>query len=290
MNILIHPLVIMSIADHYTREKIQFKKKRVIGALFGKQSGRTVHILDSFEIASEEKDGKLGMKSSEAFERDTKLFEEAYPGNECLGWYSTGNTTQEGDSEMHKTMMNYNERPLYLMMDPGAPEDSRELPIAIYEEEVHIVKDTATTNFVKTPYQIHSDEAERITAVHCAKVVTGDQTGSAVIPHYKTLNKAIKMLNQRIKVLLTILQDMESGKIKADHRIMRDIKGLCNRLPTMSSDVFKQDFLNEYNDDLLVIYLATITKGTGLVSEVMEKFNVTLAPQSRGGHGSIANY
>jgi hypothetical protein len=41
--------------------------------------------------------------------------------------------------------------------------------------------------------------------------------------------------------------------------------------------------MQEYNDALLVTYLSTITKGTHLVGEVVQKFNTTY-----GGPGSNA--
>jgi len=33
------------------------------------------------------------------------------------------------------------------------------------------------------------------------------------------------------------------GKVKSDHNILRAIKSVCNRLPTMNSAQFKEDFL-----------------------------------------------
>jgi len=41
----------MSIADHFTRSKMQRNESRVIGALFGVQNGREVQIYDAYEIS-----------------------------------------------------------------------------------------------------------------------------------------------------------------------------------------------------------------------------------------------
>lgn len=59
-QIQIHPLVIMNIADHYTREMRNFeyeekaisddKMPQVIGSMFGIQNGLQVSVYDSFEI------------------------------------------------------------------------------------------------------------------------------------------------------------------------------------------------------------------------------------------------
>jgi COP9 signalosome complex subunit 6 len=52
LDIALHPLVLINISDHYTRAKYASEEKnpRVIGALFGVQSGRSVEVTNSFEL------------------------------------------------------------------------------------------------------------------------------------------------------------------------------------------------------------------------------------------------
>jgi hypothetical protein len=52
LDIALHPLVLINISDHYTRAKYSTEEKnpRVIGALFGVQSGRNVEVTNSFEL------------------------------------------------------------------------------------------------------------------------------------------------------------------------------------------------------------------------------------------------
>lgn len=292
MNIKVHPLVVMSIADHHTRDKIQVNRDRVFGCMFGTQAGRDVNILEAFEIAwTTGEDGAIQIEQK-AFEEDQDLFKEAYAGYECLGWYSTGPAPTDKDLQLHQIMTKYNERPLYMLLNPVIAPDARELPLSLYIETIQVVQDKTITKFEKTPFEISADEAERITAVHCAKVGVGHAKGeSALVPHLNTLSKSIGMLNTRVAVLHKFLADTQSGKIKHDHKILRDLKGMCNRLPTMESPEFNDDFLNEYNDALLVTYLASITKGTHLVGEVVQKFNAAYSGggrhtmQSGGGRG-----
>lgn len=288
MTIKVHPLVVMSIADHFTRDSIQVKKDRVIGTLFGTQTGREVDVLESFEIAWKVDAAGNVEINQQAFEDDMKLFKLAYATYECLGWYSTGDKPRPKDIELHQLMTKYNERPLYLMLDPKAKAE-RDLPVAVYIEEVHVDKGTTTNALVKTAFEIATDEAERITAVHCAKVAgRNDQaSSSALLPHFSTLSKAIGQLNSRVTVLHRFLQDVQTGKIKPDQKILREIKGMCHRLPTMDSEDFTDDFLAEYNDALLVTYLSTITKGTHMIGDVVEKFNTAYGPGSRSRMGGM---
>lgn len=49
-QIQIHPLVLMNVADHFTRQKRIASQQQVIGALFGIQNGLDVSVFDSFEM------------------------------------------------------------------------------------------------------------------------------------------------------------------------------------------------------------------------------------------------
>ena len=47
----LHPLVIMNISEHWTRTKAQLgKPQKVFGALIGKQKGRNIEVMNSFEL------------------------------------------------------------------------------------------------------------------------------------------------------------------------------------------------------------------------------------------------
>jgi len=280
--------VVLHIADHHTREYQQQNKERVIGVLMGEQVGRVVNVVDAFELAVRSLPDNTVTVDEKTFEGDLKLFKEAYPKYECLGWYSTGLKLQASDAAIHRTMTKYNERPLYLLFNPKVDNDQRDLPISVYEEVVHISADRSTTEFVPTAFKIESEEAERVAAVHCAKVINTLDSGSAVATHYAALVKAIAMFNGRVKVLSDFLKDVAANKIEADHKILRQVKGLCNRLPTMQSPDFREDFFSEINDAMLVTYLATITKSTMQVNELVDKFNVAQSNRTAYGGRSMA--
>ena len=51
MSVAIHPLVIMNVSEHWTRQRAQEgKPMQVIGALIGKQKGRSIEIFNTFEL------------------------------------------------------------------------------------------------------------------------------------------------------------------------------------------------------------------------------------------------
>ena len=59
-DVKLHPLVLINISDHFTREKVRSKtspiysqSERVAGVLFGVQTGKVVDVLESFEMKYE---------------------------------------------------------------------------------------------------------------------------------------------------------------------------------------------------------------------------------------------
>lgn len=60
LNIVVHPLVLLSVADHHARAVSRNSQKRVVGVLLGQDNGRTINVANSFGIPFEEdeKDSK----------------------------------------------------------------------------------------------------------------------------------------------------------------------------------------------------------------------------------------
>eukprot|EP00457_Paulinella_chromatophora_P010582 gb/GEZN01010690.1/.p1 GENE.gb/GEZN01010690.1/~~gb/GEZN01010690.1/.p1 ORF type:complete len:360 (+),score=30.00 gb/GEZN01010690.1/:47-1081(+) len=297
VEVHVHSLVVMSIADHYTLAKSQQGKDRVTGLLFGTQTDQIVTVFESFELADQT---DAAIKNFETY--DLPNFVKIYPDYECVGWYTTGTTASEDDAEFHSKVTKdiegneddwRCERPLALYLHPDPSEDSKELPLYTYER-VLVADNTGegrSHHFTRCPCRLVSDEAERVTVVHCARTVTGDESEqSALVRPFQSASKAMENLNKRIRVILQFLQAVDEGKIKADQKVLRQIKTLCNRLPTMNSKSFKNDFFTEYNDAMLVAYLAAITKAqtdlTSLVSKhniAGPKLDVIHAPGGNGG-------
>lgn len=57
---VVHPLVLLSVADHHARAVSRNSQKRVVGVLLGQDNGRTINVANSFGIPFEEdeKDSK----------------------------------------------------------------------------------------------------------------------------------------------------------------------------------------------------------------------------------------
>lgn len=111
------------------------------------------------------------------------------------------------------------------------------------------------------------------------------------------MHSSIGMLNSRISILKHYLEAVKSGELKADPSVLRDIKVICQQLPAIDSTAFKVEFLSvctlrclltcsqEYNDALLLTYLAAMTKSSVATVEMLEKFNNTYDRHGRHHRG-----
>jgi len=283
LNVLLHPLTIIHISDHHTRMRIQAKQEnpRVVGALMGIQSGRTVEILNAFELPTKTEDGRL-IVNLDYLTTKLEQFKKVFATYELLGWYSTGKSVVPADMAIHQQISQFNENPLYLQMDAAGISASRELPIFVFESELRLLNDTPTQLFVRLNYKIETGEAERISVDHIAKIsATGSSTGSSLTAHLMGVHNAIGMLNTRVKILLNFLEATKAGKVEKDHSLLRSLASLCNQLPATDSQQFQHDFINEYNDALVVAYLASMTKGSNSMNDLIDKFNVVNEKSNR---------
>jgi len=73
-------------------------------------------------------------------------------------------------------MIEFNDSPLFLQMNPFEMVTSKNLPITVYESIIDIINGQAQTLFIKSQYKIETGEAERIAVDHVAHTTVGDGT------------------------------------------------------------------------------------------------------------------
>ena len=93
-------------------------------------------------------------------------------------------------------------------------------------------------------------------------------TMTAVESHLQTQRSAVKMLHERILILLKYVTDVLAGEAKGDHSILRSLAGLIASLPASENKNFRQEFDTEYEDVQLTAYLSSLTKSTNILNDV----------------------
>jgi len=145
--------------------------------------------------------------------------------------------------------------------------------MSIMESVVKIVDAKPVTSFNTLPYSITTTEIERIAVDHVARDSGG--VVSQFAAHCETLHQSIKMLHLRITILKNYLEAVKAGTLPVDQSVLRDINSVCQQLPAIESGEFNEAFFTEYNDTLLLTYMAAIAKASSATNEMLEKFNTT---------------
>jgi COP9 signalosome complex subunit 6 len=277
-----HPLVVMSVADHSTRNQLQTEGKvPAIGVVLGTQSSRVISILETFELcikpAAFESDaaatsGGDAVVNVEDFESDLALFKEAYKEFELLGWYAVCDEVLPVHRAIHRLMQGYNEMPIFVHMTVTTTEKQEELPMKIFRSAIQVRNQASDAAFFEEiPFKIVSDESERVTMVYCARTISHEtsENKSAVEQPYRTVIDAATKLRERIGMMYEYLDAVKQQKIQGDPALLRQIKAVCNRVPLMQdNEAFREEVVSNYNDTMLITYLSTLTQTNALAASI----------------------
>ncbi|KAF6038176.1 hypothetical protein EB796_003518 [Bugula neritina] len=92
-----HPLVLLNISEHWTRTRAQNgRPQTVFGAVIGKQTGRLVELLNSYELVTCEVGGSVIIDDA-YYQMKSEQFKQVFPDFDMLGWYSTGEDPTDAD-------------------------------------------------------------------------------------------------------------------------------------------------------------------------------------------------
>ena len=274
VTVSLHPLVIMNVSEHWTRVRAQEgQAKQVVGALIGKQTGRKIEIMNSFELLLTKVDNDMIIDKA-YYTTKEEQFKQVFCDMDFLGWYATGvDTPNESDLKNHKQACTINESPILLKLNPYA--GHTDLPVTLYESVTDLVNGEPTMLFVEVQYTLATEEAERIGVDHVARV-TSNETGesSLVAEHLTAQYNAIKMLHTRVKMLLEYVKAVRNKELPQSHEILRELSSLSHRLPVMQSSKFNAEFYTQCNDVALITYLGSMTKCCNNMNQFVNKFNI----------------
>lgn len=284
VSVSLHPLVLLNVSDHWTRQKAQQKKTasqnddgppqsdQVYGALIGKQSGREVEIMNSFELQYEVVGG-LVILSKEYYRLKEEQYKQVFSDMDLLGWYTTGGEATEKDLDLHKQVCELVEGPLLLKLDPSGGRPG-ELGVTVFESVV-VGAGTTDLMLVRLNYTLATEEAERVGVDHVARMAahhTAEQSNVSDNLHAQC--SAIRMLVSRVQLVLSYVEAVQKEELPMDPQLMRQISSLAHRLPLLDTEHFNEQFFTQSNDVALLAYLGAITKSCNSCNRYLNRFNL----------------
>ncbi|NXV55712.1 CSN6 protein, partial [Molothrus ater] len=209
VSVALHPLVILNISDHWIRLRSQEGRNgQVIGALIGRQEGRNIEVMNSFELLAHGSGGAL-LIDKEYYYTKEEQFKQVFKDLEFLGWYTTGGPPEPADIHVHKQVWPGEFGEIWAIS--GNLGNFGE--ILGHFGAIGGDFGGATMLFAELPYTLATEEAERIGVDHVARMTaTGGGENSTVAEHLIAQHSAIKMLHSRVRLILEYVRAAEAGE------------------------------------------------------------------------------
>ncbi|EIN13648.1 Mov34-domain-containing protein [Punctularia strigosozonata HHB-11173 SS5] len=291
LSLALHPLPILNISEHLTRRKLQTDSNSpfVLGALLGTQNGREVEIVNSFELAVEESDADKVDHGFFIIRRDQ--YKQVFPSLEFIGWYTVAPQPTARHIKFHEQFTAYSSTPLLLILQPSSPSTAstsdvtaQALPFKAYEPTTEIRDRKTRSVFIEASYSVETGEAERIAVDWTAKGGGGE---TSLESHLQSQRAAVKMLHDRIILLVQYVTDVLAGQEPIDHGTLRSLSALIASLPASENPAFRTEFETEYEDVQLTALLSTLTKSANTLNDFVDKHAVlTSGGRDERGGGS----
>ncbi|KAL2652542.1 hypothetical protein R1flu_020670 [Riccia fluitans] len=260
-KVVVHPLVLLSIVDNYTR-CAKDSRKRVIGVLLGAVHRGRVDITNSYAVPFEEdeKSPSIWFLDHNYHEAMFDMFKRINAKEHVVGWYSTGPKLRENDLDIHELFRDYAPNPVLVIIDVQPKELG--IPTKAYYA-VEEVKEDATQKsqkvFVHVASEIGAYEAEEIGVEHLLRDVK-DATVSTLATDVGGKLVALKGLEARLKEIQAYLDYVVEGKLPINHEILYHLQDVFNLLPNLNVQELVKSFAVKTNDMMLVIYLSSLIR------------------------------
>jgi 26S proteasome regulatory subunit N8 len=261
-EVVVHPIVLLSVVDHYNR-LAKGTSKRVVGTLLGEVQDGKLHVTNSFGVLFEEdpRDPRVWFLDHNYHENMFQMFKKVNTKERVVGWYSTGPKLMPCDLDIHDMYRQYCPEPVLAIINPQPNE--LELPTdCYYSVEIATDDKMFRSTFKHVPSTVGAFEAEEIGVEHLLRDIANANTTtlSSKIGDKMT---SLQSLATRLKDLATYLGQVAEGKLPQNPDIIYQLQEIFNLLPSdMAYPELNRAFNVEANDEMLGLYMGAVLRTT----------------------------
>jgi len=257
---IVHPIVLLSVVDHYNRVA-KDTKKRVVGMLLGSVSQGVVDVTNCYAVPFEEDDKDLNIwyLDHSFHEQMFSMFKKVNASEKLVGWYSTGPKIKPGDLQIDQLVRRYTPHPVMVIIDVK-PKEHLGLPTEAYYAVEEIMEGQQQQwAFKHVPSDIQALESEEVGVEHLLRDVR-DTTISTLANQVGAKLGALKGLAARLSDVDGYLQNVLSGRLPVNHKVIYALQDVFNLLPNLNVEELVKAFAVKTNDMMLAIYLASVIR------------------------------
>ncbi|XP_046989935.1 26S proteasome non-ATPase regulatory subunit 7-like [Schistocerca americana] len=261
-KVVVHPLVLLSVVDHFNRMGKIGNQERVVGVLLG--SWRAKGVLDvsnSFAVPfdEDEKDKSVWFLDHDYLENMYGMFKKVNAREKIVGWYHTGPKLHRNDVAINELIRRYCPNSVLVIID-AKPKDLG-LPTEAYRaiEEVHDDGSPTSKTFEHVPSEIGAEEAEEVGVEHLLRDIK-DTTVGTLSQRITNQLLGLKGLHSQLREIRNYLTQVVQGTLPINHQIVYQLQDIFNLLPDISHGNFVNSLYVKTNDQMLVVYLAALIR------------------------------
>ncbi|XP_062558320.1 26S proteasome non-ATPase regulatory subunit 7 [Armigeres subalbatus] len=261
-KVIVHPLVLLSVVDHFNRMGKIGNQKRVVGVLLGCWRAKGVlDVSNSFAVPFDEddKDKSVWFLDHDYLENMYGMFKKVNARERVVGWYHTGPKLCQNDIAINELIRRYCPNSVLVIID-AKPKDLG-LPTEAYiaVEEVHDDGTPTSKTFEHVPSEIGAEEAEEVGVEHLLRDIKDTTVGSL---SQKITNQllGLKGLNAQLRDIKNYLLKVGNGQLPINHPIVYQLQDILNLLPDITQETFTDTLYVKTNDQMLVVYLASLVR------------------------------
>lgn len=268
-SVAVHPLVLLSVVDHYTRA-CSGTSKRAVGVLLGTVVKGKVHATNSFAVPFEDdgRDASVWYLDHNFLEAMNDMFRKVNARERIVGWYSTGPKIRGGDLDANDLIRQYCPDPVLVIVDVQPKELG--LPTEAYLSVEEPQEDGAVTRaFEHLPSELTSTDAEEVGVGHLLRDVK-DASTSSLTGEIGAKVAALKSLRSRLGEMREYLVAVAAGELPVNNEIMYKMQDIFNLLPSLNLSELVKAFHTKSNDMMLVLYVSALIRSIMALHDLVD--------------------
>jgi len=264
-KVVVHPLVLLSVTDHYTRVG-KTGAGRVVGILLGKWlfGGKELDVSNSFALPFDEdqKDSDIWFLDHDYLDSMFTMFKKVNARERIVGWYHTGPKLKNNDQKIQELIQKHmpaGHDATLCIIDVQRQDSDSGLPIDAYvaEDEIRDDGKPAGKTWRHMASAVGAEEAEEVGVEQLLRDVYNPTAGS--LSQKVTAQLAsIRGLLSKLEQIHAYLSKVVAGTLPSNHQVMYHLQDALSLVPDLIP--LTKSFHMETHDQLLPVYLASLVR------------------------------
>lgn len=268
-DVVIHPLVLLSVADHYNRIA-KDSQNRVVGVLLGNRSRGRVDISNSFAVPFEEhlNNPSVWFLDHNFLYTMYWMFKKVNSNEEIVGFYSSGPKVKENDLKISALFQQFCADPVFAIVDVRPGVEGIPTTAYIATEEVRTDGQEIQMVFKHLACHIEAEEAEEVGVEHLLRDIN-DPSTSLLAMKIRQKISGLTGLASRLGDIQKYLQNVIEKRIPMNHKVLYNLQDILNFIPNLNIEELVRSMLVKTNDMHLVMYLSSMVRSVIALHELL---------------------